>query len=203
MSLERWERVRELFHRAVDLPPGERTAFLNVECPDGDIRAEVETLLGDDRSGPLDSPVVEGRREAIRGQIADESSGGNHSGLTEPLLGAGEGRRIGRYRLMQKIGDGGMGEVWLADQKEPVRRRVALKLVKAGMNTAEVMSRFESARQALALMDQELLLRVCEGVQHVHQKAIIHRDPKPSNILATEVGGKAAPKIIDLEWPKR
>ena len=57
---------------------------------------------------------------------------------------------VGRYHLLQKIGEGGMGEVWLAEQKEPVRRRVAIKLIKAGMDTREVVARFESERQALA-----------------------------------------------------
>jgi eukaryotic-like serine/threonine-protein kinase len=83
------------------------------------------------------------------------------SGANETSLGPtqtiepGEvaGTVIGRYRLLQKIGEGGGGEVWLAEQGEPVRRRVALKLVKAGMNTREVIARFESERQALALMD--------------------------------------------------
>ena len=70
---------------------------------------------------------------------------------------------IGRYRLLQKIGEGGMGEVWLAEQKEPVRRRVALKLVKAGMNTREVMARFESERQALALMDHPAIAKVFDA----------------------------------------
>ena len=156
--------------------------------------------------------------------------------------GEAAGAVIGRYHLLQKIGEGGMGEVWLAEQKEPVRRRVALKLVKAGMNTREVIARFESERQALALMDHpaiakvfdagstlqgapyfvmeyvagvpittycdnhklntrgrlELFMRVCEAVQHAHQKAIIHRDLKPSNILVTEIDGKAAPKVIDF-----
>src|SRR5215471_5153030 len=60
---------------------------------------------------------------------------------------------IGPYHLLQRIGVGGMGEVWLAEQKQPVRRRVALKLIKAGMDTREVIARFESERQALALMD--------------------------------------------------
>jgi len=73
------------------------------------------------------------------------------------------GAVIGRYHLLQKIGEGGMGEVWLADQKEPVRRRVALKLVKAGMNTREVIARFESERQALALMDHPTIAKVFDA----------------------------------------
>jgi non-specific serine/threonine protein kinase/serine/threonine-protein kinase len=70
---------------------------------------------------------------------------------------------IGRYQLLQKIGEGGMGEVWLAEQKEPVRRRVALKLVKSGINTREVIARFESERQALALMDHPAIARVLDA----------------------------------------
>ncbi|HEV2490262.1 MAG TPA: serine/threonine-protein kinase [Candidatus Acidoferrales bacterium] len=70
---------------------------------------------------------------------------------------------IGRYHLLQRIGEGGMGDVWLAEQKEPVRRRVALKLVRAGMNTREVMARFESERQALALMDHPAIAKVLDA----------------------------------------
>jgi eukaryotic-like serine/threonine-protein kinase len=73
------------------------------------------------------------------------------------------GAVIGRYHLLQKIGEGGMGEVWLAEQKEPVRRRVALKLVKAGMNSREVIARFESERQALALMDHPAIAKVFDA----------------------------------------
>ena len=74
-----------------------------------------------------------------------------------------EGTVIGRYRLLEKIGEGGMGEVWLAEQREPVRRRVALKLIKAGMDTSEVVARFESERQALALMDHPAIAKVFDA----------------------------------------
>lgn len=73
------------------------------------------------------------------------------------------GMVIGRYHLLQKIGEGGMGEVWLAEQKEPVRRRVAVKLVKAGMDTREVIARFESERQALALMEHPAIAKVFDA----------------------------------------
>ena len=75
----------------------------------------------------------------------------------------GMGTAIGRYHLLPRIGEGGMGDVWLAEQKEPVRRRVALKLVKAGMNTREVIARFESERQALALMDHPAIAKVFDA----------------------------------------
>jgi serine/threonine protein kinase len=80
-------------------------------------------------------------------------------GSTEP----GEGTVIGAYHLLQRIGEGGMGEVWLADQKQPVRRRVAVKLIKAGMDTREVAARFESERQALALMDHPAIAKVFDA----------------------------------------
>jgi serine/threonine protein kinase len=82
------------------------------------------------------------------------------------LLGPSEataGAVIGAYHLLEPIGRGGMGEVWLAEQKEPVHRRVAIKLIKAGMDTREVVARFESERQALALMDHPAIAKVFEA----------------------------------------
>ena len=152
------------------------------------------------------------------------------------------GSVIGPYRLLRRLGEGGMGEVFEAEQTEPIRRRVALKVIKQGMDTRAVVARFDAERQALAMMDHpciakvhdagatgrgrpffvmeyvdgepitdhcnrrrlgtrarlELFVRVCEGVQHAHQKAVIHRDLKPTNILVTEVDGQPLPKIIDF-----
>ena len=81
----------------------------------------------------------------------------------EQPLESQAGKRIGPYRLLQLIGEGGMGEVWLAEQLEPVRRRVAIKVIKAGMDTKQVVARFESERQALALMDHPAIARVLDG----------------------------------------
>src|SRR5947207_6282146 len=73
------------------------------------------------------------------------------------------GLRIGRYKLMEQIGEGGMGTVWVAEQTDPVKRRVALKLIKPGMDSRQVLSRFEAERQALALMDHPNIAKVYDG----------------------------------------
>src|SRR5262249_22302256 len=152
------------------------------------------------------------------------------------------GAVIGPYKLLEQIGEGGMGVVYMADQQSPVRRRVALKIVKLGMDTRQVIARFEAERQALALMDHpniahvldagatdsgrpyfvmelvrgvpiteycdknnlpvherlELFVQVCQAVQHAHQKGIIHRDIKPTNVLVTLADGRSVPKVIDF-----
>ncbi|MDB5355387.1 MAG: pknB [Phycisphaerales bacterium] len=149
---------------------------------------------------------------------------------------------IGVFRVLEIIGEGGMGVVYKAEQREPVRRVVALKVIKLGMDTKEVVARFEAERQALAMLSHpnvakvfeagmteqgrpyfamehvpgvplteycdknklstderlELIIPVCQAVQHAHQKGIIHRDLKPSNILVTMVDGKPVPKVIDF-----
>jgi serine/threonine protein kinase len=90
--------------------------------------------------------------------------GGEDTLETRPVAEpAAAGSVIGPYQLLQLIGEGGMGEVWLAEQKQPVRRRVAIKLIKVGMDTREVVRRFESERQALALMDHPAIAKVFDA----------------------------------------
>jgi len=179
----------------------------------------------------------------VEGAFEAETVG---DGPTDPigasdLIDAG-GDTIERYKLLQQIGEGGFGTVYLAEQTEPVKRHVALKVIKAGMDSKQVIARFEAERQALALMDhpniaavhdagttdkgrpyfvmelvkgipittycaeQEvdtvtrlaLFTDVCAAVQHAHQKGVIHRDLKPTNILVSPHDGKPVVKVIDF-----
>ena len=86
-----------------------------------------------------------------------------HSTVDSRSLSPGGGMVAGRYRLVQRIGEGGMGEVWLAEQTEPVRRQVAVKVIRAGMDTERIVDRFEAERQALALMDHPAIGIVFDG----------------------------------------
>ena len=155
-----WNPVaNELFLRALDLPtPVDRRVFLVRECADPDLRAQVESLLdAGERAGrflshPADPFAVTRDAESEQGAA------------TLIDTGCDTGRVIaGRYHLLRQLGEGGMGTVWLADQTEPVRRQVALKLVRPGMDTARVVARFEVERQALALMDHPNVARVLDG----------------------------------------
>jgi non-specific serine/threonine protein kinase/serine/threonine-protein kinase len=96
--------------------------------------------------------------------VPDRGSAGIPASVTQTAVGSGtpEGS-IGPYRLLERIGDGGMGEVWLAEQQRPVRRQVALKIIKAGLDTAQVVARFEAERQALALMDHPAIAKVFDA----------------------------------------
>ena len=96
--------------------------------------------------------------------MTDPTPAGTPDDATQTGASSGEAAgSIGPYRLLQKIGEGGMGEVWLAEQTEPVRRRVALKVIKVGMNTKQVVARFEAERQALALMDHPSIAKVFDA----------------------------------------
>jgi serine/threonine protein kinase/Flp pilus assembly protein TadD len=156
-------RANEIFLQAVEIvSPSERAAFLERRC-DGDaaLRAEVESLLATSVTlgSFLESPVL-----AVPSEVRVAVHAGGLSRTTDSSPAPEKpGTLVGRYKLRELIGEGGMGTVWVAEQTEPVRRKVALKLVKPGMDTKEVLSRFEVERQALALMDHPNIAKVHDG----------------------------------------
>ncbi len=143
-----------LFHETRDRSPADRAAFLDANCTDTEMRLRIEALLKahDEPGGVLDQP-------AVTASFEDEP------GATEAPPAADEqpGTLIGPYRLMQKLGEGGMGTVWVAEQSAPIKRRVALKLIKAGMDSRGVLRRFEAERQALALMTHQFIAKVLDA----------------------------------------
>jgi len=135
-----------LFHEALSKPPQDRAAYLDQACgPDLELRRSLERLLAShaadasfmrlsDRDATLDTPIAE-----------------------RP------GTVIGPYKLLQQIGEGGFGIVFVAEQERPLRRKVAFKIIKPGMDTRQVIARFEAERQALALMDHPNIAQVLDA----------------------------------------
>ncbi len=221
---------REIFFGALELAtPEAREAYLQEACgKDAAMRRLVDDLVREHFSSDslLAGPVIEW----------------DHAAPVAPAMEEQPSKMLGRYKLLEKLGEGGFGEVWMAEQREPVRRRVAVKLIKPGMDSRPIVARFEAERQALAMMDHaniarifdagttdtgrpyfvmelvrgvkitdycdheklttkgrlDLFIKVCQAIQHAHQKGIIHRDIKPSNILVTLHDGVPVPKVIDF-----
>jgi WD40 repeat protein/serine/threonine protein kinase len=140
---------KSLFDEAVArIDPAEREAFLLAACPDNELRQRVESLLdAHDEAGSF-----------MRATGNDFNPTSLHQAVPEGL-----GTIIGRYKLLEKLGEGGFGVVWAAEQREPVKRRVALKVIKLGMDTRQVVARFEAERQALALMDHPNIAKVLDA----------------------------------------
>ncbi len=136
---------RRLFDEALDQPAGAaRGAWLAGACAgDADLKCRISALL---RVHEQESQFLPGNRPTVMAAPSEQP-----------------GERIGAYKLREKIGQGGFGTVWVADQEQPVRRRVALKIIKLGMDTKEVIARFEQERQALALMDHPNIAKVLDA----------------------------------------
>jgi eukaryotic-like serine/threonine-protein kinase len=145
MEQTQWARVKELFGATLELEPSQREAFLRQACGEhGDegLRAEVESLLAaHDQPGLLSANPWQ--NDLLKDMQAPKS--------------------IGPYELIRKLGEGGMGQVWLAEQTAPVRRQVALKLIRAGLNDEALFQRFQSERQSLAMMDHPAIAKVFEA----------------------------------------
>jgi len=148
-------RVKEVFTETLDHPEAERGAFLDGACgDDAALRREVEALL----AALSERPVLEAATLA-----AGRSMGLKPQASSPKPHGEGPGTRVGPYKLLQLIGEGGFGAVFMAEQEHPVRRRVALKIIKLGMDTRQVVARFEAERQALAMMDHPHIAKVLDA----------------------------------------
>jgi serine/threonine protein kinase/tetratricopeptide (TPR) repeat protein len=143
ITADQWPLIKEIVGHALECGPDERQAFLDAKCAgDGVLRAEVDSLIA----------------------AYDEADGLSLPGWAGAFASTGDApRSIGPYRLLRELGVGGMGQVWLAEQTEPVRRQVAIKLIRAGLYDKRVLQRFLSERQSLALMNHPAIAKIFDA----------------------------------------
>jgi tetratricopeptide (TPR) repeat protein/predicted Ser/Thr protein kinase len=246
MEPERLRQIEQLFHAALEVEKNRQTDFLREACgADESLRREVESLLvyRSKAENFIEQPAMELAAQGIaedevqahiREAVATERGSGTGPMYWPPT-------HIGSYRVLRVLGEGGMGVIYEAEQEQP-RRTVALKVIKPGMTSPELLRRFEQESRALARLQHPtiaqiyeagtadtgfgpqpyfamelihgrslreyaeehrlntgqrlvLMIRICEAVQHAHQRGLIHRDLKPGNILVDETG---QPKILDF-----
>lgn len=154
MNVDRWELLKDLLHKALQLAAAERAAFLDAACgSDVALRSELDSLLK--ASGDIHTNFME---RSPLAQLGGREPGMKPSATLEPGQVFAE-----RYQLIRRLGEGGMGQVWLVEQTSPVRRLAALKLIRAGMYDESVLKRFQDERQSLAIMDHPTIAKVFEA----------------------------------------
>ncbi|MCB9853079.1 MAG: serine/threonine protein kinase [Phycisphaerales bacterium] len=172
MNPESSNEARRIFLAARALPPAQRSAFLDAECgDDADLRNSVEALLAGyekaDAERFLSDPTADTPFAPISSRILNPEPPTTSVDATRSPDAApvreGPGAVIGQYTLLRRIGEGGFGSVFEAQQQSPVSRRVALKIIKLGMDTRQVIARFEAERQALAMMEHPNIAKVFDG----------------------------------------
>ena len=155
MTPERWEQIREVLEKVLELAPEGRSAYLDAACTsDTSMRKELDALLAHSANLPSGFLQSSAMAEMICSEIESIVS------LDAPETGQEFAQR---FRLIRKLGEGGMGQVWLAEQTSPVRRQVALKMIKAGMYDEAVVQRFQSERQSLAIMEHPAIAKVFDA----------------------------------------
>ena len=160
MANDRWQKIEEIFEIAVELPPGEREAYLQRTCgDDAELRREIEQLLSADEQAEefIEEPLLGSHTLA---NFLDEKVGDIENSVPPHFLG----RRVGAYRLIRELGRGGMGAVFLASRDDAeFKKSVAIKLIKRGMDTDFILKRFRNERQILATLDHPFIARLLDG----------------------------------------
>jgi serine/threonine protein kinase/tetratricopeptide (TPR) repeat protein len=149
--------VESIYNAALEKPPGNREGYLDGVCgSDVALRSKIDALLK--AHVEAGSFMVEPARNDADLETVDSAKAWCHTSVAEQA-----GQQIGHFKLLQSIGEGGFGTVWMAEQREPVKRRVAVKIIKLGMDTQQVIARFEAERQALAMMDHPNIAKVLDA----------------------------------------